>query len=322
VWYGASTEDAEGGVAGVSSDTSNWHVYYAMSLNATSSSPTFRQVKASDHVIHGSNISVLGFETGGQSQNRNLADFFQVAIDPQGLALIAFCDDSNDFRGHTYVTHQVEGISLHTGKRVAHKDRGSDPVPAVGDPQVKDWRHDAIVQVRPPLMPKVDTPADILSIRYSCEQGPLTNTVITATMRISGLDSAPPNGIWRINFASNPTKPGVSDRADQWFLVAETDGTGARTFSYGTAVRGVDGSIIYTKVGPADFGQFDFVNRSITMKVDMAKLNALQTRGVLSKNTQFIGLRGSSSVNNFSIAGLAGTGLTDATRGGTSFSCK
>ena len=38
---------------------------------------------------------------GGVSPNRNLADFFQVAVDPSGTAVIAYTDDSNDFSGHT-----------------------------------------------------------------------------------------------------------------------------------------------------------------------------------------------------------------------------
>ena len=64
---------------------------------------------------------------GGVSPNRNLIDFFQVAIDPQGMAVIAYTDDSNDFSGHTYVTRQTAGRSLHTGAPVTISGDDSEP---------------------------------------------------------------------------------------------------------------------------------------------------------------------------------------------------
>lgn len=319
VWYGAEAADSEDGL-GLNNNSANWKVFMSQTINATSPNPVFYQGVASDHFIHGSNISTSGLVVGGESPNRNLADFFQVAIDTQGLALIAFADDSNDFSGHTWVTHQLAGFNLHTGKSVSIP--GKDPADTVDPaaPEVMDFRHDARLEVRPPQQPDVDNPADIISIDYGCsaENG---GTLVGATMRLSGLTTIPPNGVWRMNFASHPTRPGLSDRADQWFVQAETDATGARTFSFGTAVRNTGGTITYTKQGAADSGNFDLVDGSVTIKVDMARLNALQTRGPINNSTKFIGLRGSTSINNFVVAGLVGTGLTDRTRGGTSFSC-
>ena len=54
----------------------------------------------------------------------------------------------------------------------------------------------------------------------------------------------PQQGIYRVSFVSNPSKPGVSDRGDQWFLSAETSTTGVQSFWYGTAVRNGDGSVV------------------------------------------------------------------------------
>src|SRR5439155_15164773 len=101
--------------------------------------------------------------------SRNLGDFFQLAMDPQGLAFIAFDDDSNDFTGNTYLTHQIGGISLTTGNLMSIS--GKDPAPAFnpGAPQVIDERHDARVNADAPSVPNVDTPVDILSIQYGCE---------------------------------------------------------------------------------------------------------------------------------------------------------
>lgn len=303
----------------MNNDHANWKVYFAQTVNATTQNPTIYQSVAGDRFIHGSNVSVLGL---GGAANRNLADFFQVAIDPLGLALIAYASDANDFGGHTYVTHQVQGINLHTGKRVKIKGQNLD-APAPVDPEVRDFRWDARVETRPPVSPEVDLPSDIISIDYGCERG-IGKALITATMKTSGLNTVPPSSFWRMSFASNPTKPGLSDRADQWFLRADTDTAGVRTFTYGTAVRGSTGGITYTTVGAADSGFFNLVNRSVTVKVDIAKLNALQTRGFLGPGTTFIGLRGTSIMvpqATFTIAGLVtlGASISDSTRGGSSF---
>src|SRR5581483_569180 len=203
VWYGATAADSEDGKGG-NTDNANWKVYFAETLNATASSPTIYQSAASDHFIHGSNISLAGLTTG-TSPNRNLADFFQVAVDPQGLAFIAFADDSSDFAAHTHVTHQVAGISLNSGTSIKVKGTNSAVPVATKAPQVFDFRHDAREVSAPPTILNEDSPADILTIGYGCQ---IVNgaTWITATMATSGLNLVPPDSVWRINFATNPTK--------------------------------------------------------------------------------------------------------------------
>jgi hypothetical protein len=318
-WYGSTAADSEDGKGG-NTNNSNWKVYFAQTVNATSSSPTILQSVASDHFIHASNISVLGLSDNTQA-NRNLADFFQVALDPQGLALIAFADDSNDFAGHTYVTHQVAGYNLNTGQTV--KIKGSNPPPPVVTtaPQVYDFRHDARIYSPPPSILDADNPADILTIGYAC-QTVNGSPWIAATMRLSGLDVVPPHGTWRMNFASNPTKPGIADRGDQWFVQATTDDAGARSFSYGVATRTAGGGFTYTIVGDADSGAFDLTNKSVTVKIDVAKLNARAAHGPITSKTTLIGLRGSTQVERYSqtvsIATVA-VGLSDSTRGGGTF---
>jgi hypothetical protein len=316
VWYGASAADSEDGKGG-NTDNANWKVYFAQTLNATSSAPTILQAAASDHVIHGSNISLAGFTTG-TSPNRNLADFFQVAIDPQGMALIAWADDSADFAGHTYVAHQVAGFNLNTGKSLRIKGTNAVTPVATRAPQVYDFRHDARAVSPPPVMPDVDAPADILTIGYGCQ---LVNgaTWISATMTTSGLDVVPPQGLWRMNFATNPSKPGVVDRADQWFVEADTDVSGNRSFSWGVAARNSDGSITYTVKGPADRGAFDLAARAVTVKVDIAKLNAVQQRGAITNGTVLMGVRGASTAARSVVGGTVAAGFSDSTRGGGTF---
>jgi hypothetical protein len=316
VWYGATAAESEDGKGG-NTDNANWRVYLAQTVNATSSTPTILQAVASDHVIHGSNISLAGFTTG-TSPNRNLADFFQVAIDPQGMAMIAWADDSGDFAGHTSVAHQTGGFNLNTGKTLRIKGTNAPTPVATKAPQVFDFRRDARAISPPPVMPDVDSPADILTIGYGCQ---LVNgaTWISATMTASGLDTVPPLGLWRMSFATNPTKAGVVDRADQWFVSAETDAQGQRTYSWGAAARNGDGSITYTVKGPADAGAFDFTKRSVTVKVDVAKLNAVQQRGPIASGTVLMGLRGTSTAARSTVAGTAAVGFSDSTRGGGTF---
>ena len=319
VWYGATAADSEDGKGG-NTDNANWKVYFAETLNATASSPTIYQSAASDHFIHGSNISLAGFTTG-TSPNRNLADFFQVAVDPQGLAFIAFADDSSDFAAHTHVTHQVAGISLNSGTSIKIKGTNSAVPVATKAPQVFDFRHDAREVSPPPTILNEDSPADILTIGYGCQ---IVNgaTWITATMATSGLNLVPPDSVWRINFATNPTKPGLVDRADQWFLEADTDDTGNRTFWWGVASRNSDGSITYTIKGAADSGNFDLNARTVTMKVDVAKLNAVAQHGAIKPGTVLLGLRGSSTAMRTAEGTPAGTvavGYSDSTRSGGTF---
>ena len=67
-----------------------WNVYVLETVNGHAAAPTFTQFTASDHVIHSGTVSTGGL---GGGANRNLADFFQVALDPQHRANISFADD-------------------------------------------------------------------------------------------------------------------------------------------------------------------------------------------------------------------------------------
>lgn len=74
-----------------------WNVYAAETVNGNASTlmppsgpVVFTQYTASDHVIHYGTVSTGGL---GGGANRNLADFFQVALDPQHRANISFADD-------------------------------------------------------------------------------------------------------------------------------------------------------------------------------------------------------------------------------------
>jgi len=67
-----------------------WNVYVLETVNGHAATPTFTQYTAIDHIIHSGTVSSGGL---GGGANRNLADFFQVALDPQHRASISFADD-------------------------------------------------------------------------------------------------------------------------------------------------------------------------------------------------------------------------------------
>jgi hypothetical protein len=306
-WYG--TTEA------TNNNNADWKVYFAQSFNATAVSPSFRQVEAGDHFIHGSNISEGG--TLGNA-NRNLLDYFQISFDPKGAAVIDYTDDHNDFDGHTYVTRQISGPSINGG--TVPKPKAQDPTPASPDGQVIDFAQD----VASGLLVVVPTndPLDILSIKYSCES-PTTGPVIVATMKVSDLSTIPTLSNWRMNFTANapnsvlsPTGEysfGLSDRGDQFFVRASTDAAGGKIFTYGTAVRNSDGSITYTTRGNADSGAFDSANKTITVKVSLSKLNPFVTHGpAIAVGSTLAGLRGQTFTSNVNAK-------RDIARGGTQF---
>jgi len=317
-WYG-TTEPTN-------NNNANWNVFFAQSFNATATTPTFRQVKVSDHVIHASNISEGGLDPTGTGANRNLIDYFQISFDPTGAAVIDFADDHNDFDGATYVSRQISGPSIRGGSVPTPVEGpgpfapGLNPAPSVPGPngeQVTDFAGDQTVGLL--THPGGTSPFDITSIKYSCEGA--TDPVIIATMKVSDLSVIPPSGNWRMNFAANAPDPvlsasgdytfALSDRGDQFWVRASTSSTGAATYTYGTAVREGTGAITYTSRGTADSGAFDSANGTITVKVAASKLNPFVTHGPPIANGSILaGLRGESFTGNVNA-------ITDETRGGT-----
>jgi hypothetical protein len=69
-----------------------WNVYMAESVNGHDTVPSFTQHTASDHIIHSGTVCTSGTGCSG-GDSRSLADFFQVALDPQHRANISYADD-------------------------------------------------------------------------------------------------------------------------------------------------------------------------------------------------------------------------------------
>ncbi len=317
VWYGTPSE--------VNNNDSDWNVFYAHVTNAHTGNPTVRQVKASDHIHHASNISLAGLSPTSTDVNRNLIDYFQVAFDPSGAAVIAYTDDHNDYDGATYVTRQISGPGINGTSVPA-------PVEGAGLPAPPPFSTDGSQVVDPPQDARTSTtilmqnePVDITSITYSGE-GTVAAPVLVAKMKVTDLSVVPPNGLWRVNFAANAPNSnlsptglfsfGLADRGDQFFMLAQTDAAGAQTYRYGTAVRNGNGGLTYTDRGAADFGSFDTATNTITLKVAVSKLNPFRKAGnpAIASGSVLTGLRGTAS-----IAAQGNNARSDSTRGGTQF---
>ena len=343
VWYG--------NIVGPNNNASQWRVLYSYSTNASELNPVFNEAIASDHIIHGSNISLNGLDPTGEGSNRNLIDYFQLAFDPTGAAVIGYTDDHNDFQGHSYVTRQISGLSINDeldniggddlvptsvdgaelANSIASNKAGTLPgiaAPLVVSPgpngeQVTDHLHDAAAGLN--TTPDVDSPTDILSIKYS-SQDTRGGRLLTATMRVSDLQNFANNSYWRMTFAANAPdardisngvdtySSGDSDHGDQFYLRANVTAQGARTYDYGRVTRNGDGSLTYTRVGPADRGSIDRATDTVSVSISMAKINALLSAASkpqlnTTTNNVLSGLRGTAN----------GGGVFDETRGGTLF---
>jgi hypothetical protein len=308
VWYGSATP---GNI-----DACDWQVYAAFTSDATAQNPHVQIAQVSDHIVHSSNISLggLGVDTPVTPQaNRNLCDYFQVAIDPQGACVVAFSDDHNDFDGNTYVARQLAGPSLYASANGGSGELvpvATTPLPAPDpdQPEVTDFLHDATGSSLQPI--PTDNPFDILSIDYACQQSPVPQ--LEVRMKVSALAPVPSNATWRVNFTANAPNR-IGDRGDQFFLQARTDTLPTGSFVFGTATRDSNGSFTYAARGAADFGTFDTANNEVVMRLALTKLDPFVTHGPpVRAGSYLVGLRGATGTFGASAG-------RDVTRGGGEF---
>ena len=111
VYYGTTAATNDAGAV--------WNVFMAQSVNAHAATPTFTNYQLTGtgvvDPIHEGNISTGGLQPTG-TDDRSLADLFQVAIDYHGLANISWtadwydrADPSNTGDGQAWFSHQTGG---------------------------------------------------------------------------------------------------------------------------------------------------------------------------------------------------------------------
>lgn len=120
VWYeGTSTDPAK-----TNNDTSNvWQPRLAqLAWSAKSGVSVTAQAVVSSHPNHYGAICSTGVTCDPTTNGRGLLDFFQVALAPDGRAVVAWADDSDTSLGgaQVYVTVQCSGISATTGSALTN----------------------------------------------------------------------------------------------------------------------------------------------------------------------------------------------------------
>jgi hypothetical protein len=110
VYYGTNATNPDGTSVdpNIAPPTTHWNTFMAQSLNANAREPVFTISQVSDHVMHNGSICNLGLLCLLNGGDRSLADFFQVAIGPDGLANISFADNGSSST-HVEFARQLSG---------------------------------------------------------------------------------------------------------------------------------------------------------------------------------------------------------------------
>ena len=90
---------------------SDWHVFFAQTRNALSTTPTFEQNQAEEAVMHDKSICFNGGGCAGAGSpgsdlgNRDLLEYYTMTLDPDGNANIAYADSVNNCPADTCITN-------------------------------------------------------------------------------------------------------------------------------------------------------------------------------------------------------------------------
>lgn len=111
-----------------SSNAGPWDVYVSQSTDFLAKRPHVSQVKVSEHPNHTNPICLSGLScTAGKGEDRNLADFFQIDMDPtDGSLLVLWADTANQYgvlagSPVNSFAKQVGGPSLLARKKVSSR---------------------------------------------------------------------------------------------------------------------------------------------------------------------------------------------------------
>lgn len=308
VWYG--TDHAS------NDDAADWRVQSAITLDATANDPHFHRAEVSDHVVHSSNISLggLGVDTPLTPQpDRNLCDYFQVAIDPLGACVVAFTDDHNDFDGHTYLARQLAGPSLYASANggtgvLEPADPLPFPAPDPSAPELVDFLHDATGSTLQPV--PEDNPFDLLAVDYGCSvQG--AAPVLEVRFKVSDLSVTPPDAFWRAYFTAN-APAAAWERGEMFYVEAATDASASPSYSFGRVARAHNGSYTRTQLGAATGGQIVTATDEVVVRLALGTLNAFVTGTAIGPGSRLVGLKANTGTSGQ-------TAARDITRGGGTF---
>lgn len=87
-WYGANDTTSP------TSETGDWFLKFAQSTNAHAAAPTFNETLADPGAMHHGSICLDGILCDVLGGDRSLLDFFEIALDANGAANIAYADNA------------------------------------------------------------------------------------------------------------------------------------------------------------------------------------------------------------------------------------
>jgi hypothetical protein len=244
VWYGTSDNAHDPSTADVHQP---WDVYMAMVRAADTTAPVVTQVKVTRHPLHYGTICLEGTGCITVQGNRNLADFFQVTMDPlSGAAVITYNDTSNE------LVQQVppipEGFVDHRGAPVVMVVRqnggtGLLGTTVAGDPSSGTSMTDAAGDARfDPAYAGTSVPElDIQKVTVANQKG--TNNVVI-TLDVTSLDvlqhAFDVTGAAAVEYVARWTGPAVTDQSTGlknpiYYASVEVQPGGVATYVAGAA---------------------------------------------------------------------------------------
>jgi hypothetical protein len=122
-WLGTSAISTDQ-LPGPPAVSPTWHVFFSQTNNAMSGNPIFAQNKVESAVVHNRSICMNGLgctaanTPHGEPGNRDLLEYFRMALDPEGKANIVYADSVNNCpaancRTNTWYAKQTTGNSAY-----------------------------------------------------------------------------------------------------------------------------------------------------------------------------------------------------------------
>jgi hypothetical protein len=186
------TDDSQG----VNNNCHNqWDVDFSQATfgSAANAVPAFKASDAGYKAVHYGSLCDQGLTCTTGAGDRTLLDFFQIALDPQGGANIAYADDaSHPGTADIIYTRQCKGPSAISTSPISNSCGALIPPPpplptktCAGTHVVKDASGDA---VNPSGAPGDTSQADITNVAFSTDSVAHT---LTTTMTLASLTSPP-----------------------------------------------------------------------------------------------------------------------------------
>ncbi|HEU5034199.1 MAG TPA: hypothetical protein VFT62_05490 [Mycobacteriales bacterium] len=270
-----------------------WYPYMAQSLDATKAKPTFSQARMTDHPNHIDPVCLSGLGCTvdtGPGGDRELGDFFRVAIDGHGRALVSYADGDNQLgqevaNGPLAAPSFADFVRQSTGPSL-YKKVGN--LPAVAKPKqcvtVGPHHNPVPFVVTGTGTQGQDVPA--LQLRGSCLQR-LSNGDLRATLTVADLDPTAATSAPALPTATYLVRWIYKHKV--YFAAAESDAGQWRYFS-GQAAPVSDGLAIKYAYYPASgtaTGHTDAQSKTITITVPKSQVGAPPAGARLSTVTGY-----------------------------------